>query len=715
MRKAAWVVRVVVGGLPLCGFACVGLATAQQRDTGEPRTEQNQDPEHVNRLADETSPYLRQHRHNPVDWYPWGDAAFARARELDRPIFLSIGYSSCHWCHVMAEESFEDEDVARYLNENYVCIKVDREERPDVDQVYMGALQAMGKRGGWPLSAWLTPDGKPFFGGTYFPPGDANGRPGFERVCRALAEAWRDDRERVLNGADELAKHLQTALAPSFEPGEPSADMLTKIAPQARERYDPQHPGFAYPPEYAPKFPHATELQTLLRLDGDDGALEMAYGTLHAMRRGGIHDHLGGGFHRYSTDRRWLVPHFEKMLYDNALLASCYLEAFLRSSDERFRRTARDTLDYMMREMQAPGGGFWSSQDAQSEGVEGKFFVWDKSEIDALLGDASARFCEVYGVTEHGNWEHHNVLWRAVDASAEAGVDDGLQASRRKLFEVRAERIAPGTDDKILAEWNGLALTAMCDGYRVLGDARYKAAAVRAATVLVDTLVEDGRVRRSIQGGEARHRGTLDDHGGLADGLVSVFEVDPDARWLETARAILLQVDAHFSSEDGGFWMTPDDGEQLLARSRSVHEGSTPPGSATATRAFLRLGLLLGDRELYERGVRALRAHHALLQETPAAASSLVLALQFHVGKPKEIVVCGEPDDERTVALLQAAWRRFPEPAVVALLHDGNRERLERLSPVFRGKQAGADGAPQAFVCEQGVCLAPTSDPEALR
>ncbi|MFK7743018.1 MAG: thioredoxin domain-containing protein [Planctomycetota bacterium] len=679
---------------------------AQKRDPGEP---------FVNRLADESSLYLKQHRHNPVDWYPWGDEAFAQAKKLDRPIFLSIGYSACHWCHVMAEESFEDPKVAKFLNENFVCIKVDREERPDVDEVYMEALRAMGERGGWPLSAWLTSTGKPFYGGTYFPPTDANGRPGFQRVCELLRNTWRDDRKQLLDGADKLGDYLKTSLAPEYEPGEPTVELLAKVLAQAVERYDEEHPGFANPPGFAPKFPHATEIQALLRMDGDaDRAHQMAFATLEAMRRGGIQDHLGGGFHRYSTDRRWHVPHFEKMLYSNALLSSCYLEAFLRSEREPFAATARSTLDYMLREMRAPGGGFYASQDAQSEGVEGKFFVWSKAEIDAVLGADSAAFCRTFGVSREGNWDGTNVLFRALPKPE---VDEStLRDLANRLRLHRDERVHPGTDDKVLAAWNGLVLTAFADGYRILGTPSYREAAVRAADFLVAQLIADGRVWRSFQGGERRrHPGTLDDYAGLADGLLSVFEIDSNPRWLEAAQRLLRTVDERFSAPDGGFWSTADDHEKLLARKRSGYEAATPPGAALATRAMLRCGLLLGDAAMYERGVRSLRAHHTLLRDTPGACSSLVLAMQFHLGKPKEIVVVGDPEDARTQALLRAAWRRFPQPGVVASLHSGNRQALEKMSSVFRGKQAGDGGAPRAFVCERGVCLAPIDSPATLR
>lgn len=667
----------------------------------------------MNRLSKESSPYLRQHQHNPVNWYPWGPEALALAKKEDKPIFLSIGYSACHWCHVMASESFSDPDMAKLMNERFICIKVDREERPDIDEIYMGALQAMGRQGGWPLSAWLTPDGQPFYGGTYFPLEDRGQLPGFRRVCTSLADAWKDQRDEVLKGAKGLSEHLEKALAPELKAGEPTAALLDDFVAQSKERFDPDYGGFAYGAQRAPKFPHPTELQVLLRLPGDE-AREMASKTLHGMRRGGMRDQLGGGFHRYSTDRQWLVPHFEKMLYDNALLVPCYLEASRHVGEERFADVARTTLDYMLRELQAPLGGFWSSQDAQSEGVEGKFFVWDLDEVQEVVGDDAALVAKHLGITENGNWEHSNVLWLADEtAASDKAATQRLEAAMKKLFEVREQRIRPATDDKVLSCWNGYALNALAEGYRVLGDPRYLEAAQRCAAFFLDQMVDEGRVMRSWQGGKARFQGYLEDHAALAGGLLSVFEADGDVRWLAGARDILRKTEKHFGAKGGGFYFTSDDHEQLLTRTKRVTEGATPSGNALAAMAFLRGGLLLGDEHLYELGVAAMRASHQVLDESPAAAPSMMLAVQFHVAAPKEIVIAGEPDDPRTRQLLHAAWRRFPQPGVVALLHEGNREALTKMSSVYRGKEP-VDGVPAAYVCERGTCQAPVTDAAEL-
>ena len=673
-----------------------------------------------NRLAKETSPYLRQHRHNPVDWHPWGPEALARAKKEDKPIFLSIGYAACHWCHVMEHESFEDAEIAAVMNALFVCIKVDREERPDLDEIYMGALQAMGQQGGWPLSAWLTPDARPFYGGTYFPPEDSYGRPGFRRVLEHIGRIWKEKRKEVDDSANGLATHLQLVLAPQMAPGEPSAALLAGVLAQSRERFDPEHGGFAHPPHFAPKFPHASELQMLLRLPEPE-ALAIVQKTLAGMRERGMYDQLGGGFHRYSTDREWLVPHFEKMLYDNVLLVPCYVEAHLRTGAPDHARVARETLDYLLREMQHERGGFYSSQDADSEGVEGKFFVWDETEVDTLLGADKELGKRHFGVSPHGNWEHHNILVLAERAEAiakalgkpAAEVEATLQRARGVLLAARGQRVHPGTDDKILCAWNGLAIAAFAIGYRGLGDVRYLQAAQKAAAFVLQELVHDGRCLRSWHSGKAQHQGYLEDHAMLADGLLSLFEADGDPRWLRAAQQLLATIERHFRAEDGTFWFTAADHEQLVARTKSATESSTPSGTAMAVRAFLRAGLLLGDDKLYALGVAALRGNHALLERSPVAAPSLVLALQFHLADPREIVIAGDPADARTQALLAAAWRSFPGHHVVALVHDGNRAELATLSKVFDGK-VPASGVPAAYVCRRGACEAPVTDPARL-
>jgi hypothetical protein len=677
-----------------------------------------------NRLSRENSPYLRQHAHNPVDWYPWGEEALQRSRREDKPIFLSIGYSACHWCHVMEHESFADDAIAAMMNEHFVCVKVDREERPDLDEIYMTAVQAMTGQGGWPMSVWLTPEGKPFYGGTYFPPDDRHGRPGFRRLCEHLAAAWKNRRAEVLRGSKELTEHLQKALATAAPPGEPGPATQALFREQSAERFDDVHGGFAQPPAWAPKFPHASELQALLRIAvaaNDGKALSMFTVTLDRMAEGGMYDQLGGGFHRYSTDREWLVPHFEKMLYDNALLVPCYLEGYQATGNAEWARVVRETLHYLLREMRHTDGGFYSSQDADSEGVEGKFFVWQRREFDVLLGADAELAAQRWGVTEAGNWEHHNVLWLArsvADAAKATGREPAaaataLASARAKLLHARTRRVRPGTDDKILTAWNGMAIQAFAQAFLVLGDPEYLTAAQQAADFVQRELVQDGRCLRSWHSGKARHRGYLEDHAFLADALLSVFECDFDPRWLGAARAHLERIAAHFRDQDGGLFFTADDHEQLLARSKSVHEASTPSGQAIAARAFLRAGLLLGDEVLYALGTGVLRQSHDLLQKAPIACPSLVLALQFHLGDPREIVIAGEPSDPRTQALLAKVRGEFGPHRVVALVHAGNRAALAKLSPVFAGKEP-VDGVPAAYVCRRGVCERPVTDPALL-
>ena len=666
-------------------------------------------PARQNRLAETASPYLRQHQYNPVDWYPWGPEALAKARREQKPIFLSIGYAACHWCHVMAAESFADPAIAALMNAQFVCIKVDREERPDLDEIYLSALQAMGQQGGWPLSAWLTPDGKPFFAGTYFPPTPRGGLPAFPAVCEQLAKAWAERRTEVVDNADQLAAHLRTVLAPELPPGEPTAALLAGLLPQAAARFDRDHGGFGEAPHWAPKFPAALELQALLGLD-EAAATTLVTTSLQAMQRGGMHDQLGGGFHRYSTDRQWLVPHFEKMLYDNALLATLYADAFRRTGDASFGTTARATLDFLLRELRDPRGGFWSSLDAVSDGGEGKYYTWTPDELRAAAPEDAGALAAYFGVSAAGHVEGRSVLsCRGEPPAFAAGLARGIAALQRS----QRGRVRPATDDKVLTAWNGLALQALATGYATFAEPRYRVAAQQAADFLARELWQDGRLARSWHGGKRHHAGYLEDYAGLALGCFALFEVDPEPRWLKLGRDVLAAMQRHFAAPNGSFFVTADDHEALLARSGNAVDGATPSGQALAAHALLRGGLWLGDASMYERGVAVLRTHHALLRDGPTAVPTLVTALQFHLGGPREIVVVGAPEDPRTQALLAAARQR-PGPAVVALLHDGNRQALAALSPVFVGKTA-LDGVPAAYVCRAGRCERPVTDPVLLR
>jgi uncharacterized protein len=710
----------------LVGIALIGAASPCCQDA--PQAAPNptmQSPKKPNRLQDSTSPYLRQHAHNPVDWHPWGPEALTKSKQSGKPIFLSVGYSSCHWCHVMERESFMDEAVAALLNEHFVCVKVDREERPDLDEIYMAAVQAMTGSGGWPMSVWLTPDLEPFYGGTYFPPEDRNGLPSFARVVRQLAKVWSERRADCEKGGKQLTEHLRSALKATGGADELPRGVAASMVEQSKERYDEQHGGFAQAPHFAPKFPHASELHVLLlqATRGDAAARTMADTTLDRMAAGGMFDQLGFGFHRYSTDREWLVPHFEKMLYDNALLAGVYVDASLLPGGERHRDVARWALDAMLSDLRGPEGAFWSSHDADSEGMEGKFFVWSDAEWRAVLGDDAALAAARWGVTDSGNWEGTNVLHVAASheqLAARFGVTvvevaSKLERCRVALLAARNRRARPATDDKVLAAWNGMAIAALARAWHVLGDAEHLEAAQRAAAFVLDRMTVDGRLLRSWRDGRGQGPSFVEDYGFVADALITLFEADADPRWLSAARDLLrVAVSRYGDEQGGGFFFTSDDHEALLARSGNVTESSIPSGASMVALSLLRCGLLLGDEAMHARGVRAVRAHASLLEKAPIAAPTLVYACEFAQADPREIVVSGPPDDPRTRALLLAARRAFPRFSAVGLVHDGNREALEALSPLFVGKQP-IDGVPAAYVCRRGACEKPVTDPEDLR
>ncbi len=711
----------------LVGLVCGGTATARcQTKSPEPMPNAPmQMPKHSNRLKDATSPYLRQHAHNPVDWHPWGPQALAKSKQEGKPIFLSIGYSSCHWCHVMERESFMDATVAALLNEHFICVKVDREERPDLDEIYMAAVQAMTGNGGWPMSVWLTPNLEPFFGGTYFPPEDRNGLPGFTRVVRHLAKVWRERREECEKGGKQLAEHLRTALKATGVADELPRGVAASMVAASKERYDEQHGGFAVAPHYAPKFPHPAELQVLLlqATRGDSAARTMADTTLDRMASGGMCDQLSFAFHRYSTDREWLVPHFERMLYDNALLARVYVEASLLADGSRHRGPARRTLDAMVTDMLGPAGAFWSSHDADTEGVEGKFFVWSEEEWRAVLGENAMLAAARFGVTAKGNWEGANVLHIAASheqlAQRFGGTTEEIAARieqcRIALRSARDKRPRPATDDKILAAWNGMAIGALARAAHAFDDARHLEVAQRAAAFVLDRMVVEGRLLRSWRDGRGQGPSFVEDYGFVADGLITLFEADGDPRWLAAARDLLRIAIQHYGDEQGGgFFFTSDDHEALLARSSSASESSTPSGVAMVALALLRCGLLLGDEAMHGRGIAAIAAHAALLKNVPIAAPTLVFACEFAQADPREIVVAGAPDDPRTRALLDAARRAFPRFSAMGHVHAGNRKALEELSPLFVGKEP-IGGVPAAYVCRRGACERPVTDPNEIK
>jgi uncharacterized protein YyaL (SSP411 family) len=664
-----------------------------------------------NRLARETSPYLLQHARNPVDWYPWGPEALERARAEDRPIFLSIGYSACHWCHVMERESFEDPAVAELLNRHFVPIKVDREERPDLDDIYMAAVQAMTGGGGWPMSVFLTPGLQPFFGGTYFPPDDRHGLPAFSRVLTSVAEAYRERRDEITRQADLLAGHLRAQLDVGPGRSDPQPAQLEAAVARLARGFDSTHGGFGG----APKFPAPMALEFLLRAwrgSGDATTLGMVTTTLDRMAAGGIHDQLGGGFARYSTDAHWLVPHFEKMLYDNAQLAHAYLEAFRATGSAAYAEVARRTLDFMLREMLTADGGFASALDADTEGEEGRFYTWQHDELIAVLGEAgldeSARdsVARYFGVSREGNWEGRNVL--SVVEPSSAG-QDLVEPARGALLAARARRVRPGRDEKQLAAWNGMALRALSAAALVLADHRYLVA-TRGLVAFVrgQLLREDDRLWRTSRGGAAHTPAFAEDYANVADGLLGAYAAGGQAEDLRLAEALMRRAIADFRDEASGtLFDTGPEHEIAVTRPRSLVDNATPAANSVAADVLLRLALITGDAELDRRARSILRAVAALIAEQPSAFGRMLSAVDRSAMPPIDAVVAGDPADPRAVALRRAAAAPYAPDLVIAPFEPGSD--LGSL-PLFAGK-GQRDGQPTAYVCRGYACDAPTSDP----
>jgi uncharacterized protein YyaL (SSP411 family)/aryl-alcohol dehydrogenase-like predicted oxidoreductase len=672
---------------------------------------------HTNRLIHETSPYLLQHAHNPVDWYPWGEEALRRATEENRPILLSIGYSSCHWCHVMERESFEDEQIAELMNRHFVCIKVDREERPDLDEIYMAATVTLNQgQGGWPMTVFLTPDQQPFFAGTYFPPTDKYGRPGFATLLRRIADFWQSNPEAARQQAAQLTERLrQQSRPPSPLPvGEPE---LNAAAAHFAESFDPIHGGFGP----APKFPAATGLSLLLRhhrRTGDAHALHMVRTTLDAMARGGIYDQVGGGFARYSTDERWLVPHFEKMLYDNALLTRTYLEAYQVTADQLYRRIATEVLDYILREMTAPEGGFYSATDADSEGEEGKFFVWTPGEIELILGEEEGkRFCAYYDITESGNWEGKSILnvRRTVEqCAAKLGITaEELQASleraRQKVYEARRQRVPPALDDKVLTAWNGMMISAMAEGCRVVGDRRYLDAAVRAADFLLSTLVRsDGRLLRTYRAGKAHLDAYLEDYAYLSEALIDLYEAGGAPRYLAEAARLGEIVLADFSDEgSGAFFTTARNHESLILRRREGTDGATPSGNAVATSALARLSFHLDREDFRNAAQRAITAYGKQIGLYPHAFAKSLTVVDLLLEGPVELALIGSPGEDGFEALRREIGRHFVPNRIIGH-HDPSTGKPPPF-PLLKGKGL-VNGRPALYICRNFACQAPITD-----
>ncbi len=649
----------------------------------------------VNRLGDETSPYLLQHADNPVDWYSWGDEAFARAREEDKPILLSVGYSACHWCHVMEHESFEDEETARLMNERFVNVKVDREERPDVDSLYMDAVVALTGQGGWPMTVFLTPQGEPFFGGTYYPPKPRHGMPGFQEVLTAVSDLYRQRRDAVARSADQLVEALRRsgALEPSDEPL--TEEVLHEATDAIAPSFDTRFGGFGH----APKFPPASTLELLLRAYrrfGDREALDMAVQTLDGMAAGGMYDLVGGGFHRYSVDEQWLVPHFEKMLYDNALLASAYLQGWAVTRKERYRAVAEATIDYVLRELSLPEGGLASAQDADTVGVEGLTFTWTPEELAEVLGGGRDALLQPFEEDRH-------ILRGELTAD-----------ERQRLLETRAQRPQPGRDDKAIASWNGLMLAALADGGRRLERADWLARARALAEFVLGPLSDgDGRLYRTYRAGLAKNTGFLEDYADVAHGLLTLHGADGDLRWLEEARRLaLLAVELFGDEERGGFYLTPVDGEALVARRKEFDDNPTPSGNSMLASVLLRLSRIYGDTELERRGAGVLRLVRTGLTRAPSAFGHALCALDLYLSPPRELAIVGAREDAATQALAAAALGPW-QPNTVVAWSRGAGDIAAQQVPLLAAKDL-VEGRPAVYLCERFTCKAPVTDAAAL-
>jgi uncharacterized protein len=701
-------------------------ALAKKDSKYRPRThhlESNGQPKFINRLILETSPYLLQHAHNPVNWFAWGPEAFQRAAKLGRPVLLSVGYSTCHWCHVMERESFEDEEIAAYINAHFVAIKVDREERPDIDSIYMTAVQMMTGRGGWPMTVVMTPNKEPFFGGTYFPPRDGarGARVGFLTILKRLHGAFTDEPAQIASQAQRLSQAVQKAAAPAAPTTLPGPSSLVDAAKALNGRFDPQLGGFGR----APKFPRPSSYELMLRYwrrTGDPKALRIVTLSLDSMIRGGIYDHLAGGFHRYSTDRQWLVPHFEKMLYDNAQLTLLLLEAYQATGAKRYSAVAQETLEYVAREMTSPEGGFYSATDADSEGHEGTFFVWTPAQIKAVLGDEQAKIANAYyGVTEAGNFEGKNILNRprSIDEVAASlkipnkELEKTMIEVRAKLLAARSQREHPLLDDKIIMEWNGQMISAFARGALVLNRPEHARQAERAATFILEHMKSDREgFRRTYRKGQARHHAVLEDHAFFIAGLLDLYETTGHTRWLEAAiETEKVQEDLFLDREKGAFFATRRDGEALLAREKPTYDGAQPSGNSLAALNLLRLYELTSNEHYRGLAEQMFIALGATLERGAGASPKLATGLDFLLDRPKEIVIVrGEDSDE---AMMDVVRKTFLPNRVLVTVDEADATSVAKLIPFLEGKRA-RKGKTTAYVCMARVCLAPTSDPAKL-
>ena len=674
------------------------------------------EPKHTNRLVHETSPYLLQHAHNPVDWYPWGEEAFEKAKKENKPILLSIGYSACHWCHVMEQESFENEKIAGLMNELFVNIKVDREERPDLDEIYMNAVQMLTGRGGWPMTTFLTPDGKPFYGGTYFPPEDRHGIPGFPRILVGVAQAYRERVQDVEKSVDQILAGLQRMSESHETERTLSSEVIGKCAEQISRAYDADHGGLGQ----APKFPNAGVYELFLRhyyQSKSQRYLDMVTHTLTKMGEGGIYDHLGGGFHRYSVDARWLVPHFEKMLYDNAQLVRIYSQVYCITKDIFFKKIVDETVTYLLREMLDPEGGFYSTQDADSEGEEGRFFVWTPQQVNQLLGEERSEiFCRIYDVSEQGNFDEKNILhpiltveqaskfFRRDRGEIEALIADG----KRELFLEREKRVKPFRDEKIITSWNGLMLSGLAEAIKISPQPAYVEAASRTLDFIFTKMSRDGRLFHSYKDGKAKQLGYLDDYSFLALGLCDFYEATFDRAALARAEELTETMLREFWDDAGGaFFYTGKSHERLISRTKPVFDASIPSGNAAATQLLLRFYHLTGKEDYLKRAEKILRSYYDGMDNQPFGFAHLLCALDLYLNKPKEIVVVGKREDVKTAELLSEIQSHYlPNMTLQLVAPDAS---LRQVFPLLVGK-IQVDGKPTVYICENFTCSAPVTN-----
>jgi uncharacterized protein YyaL (SSP411 family) len=701
----------------------------EQRST---RNKMEKKYKNTNKLINETSPYLLQHAHNPVDWYPWGEEALAKAKKENKPIFLSIGYAACHWCHVMERESFENEEIANILNKNFVSIKVDREERPDLDEIYMAAVVALTGRGGWPMTVFLTPSLKPFTGGTYFPPEDKWGLTGFKSLITLISEKWKnkDERDSLIKNADALSKVVEertSGVVSIDSEANLSKELLDRAVRQIKASFDEKWGGFGD----APKFPPSNTIAILLR--GNKESLEMATFTLDKMYQGGMYDHLAGGFHRYSTDERWLVPHFEKMLYDNAQLAFVYMEAYQLTGNKRYARVAQEIFDYEMMYMTDSAGGIYATEDADSEGKEGIFYLWEYDELEKILGkDDTKMFSKYYSIKKSGNFSSHEPYHKGLNIlniqhdpmkiakelkMKETELEDALASMRKKLAKVRDKRVRPGLDDKIITSWNALMISAYARGFQVFEDKRYSQAAENAATFIMDNMTtEDGRLLRTHRNGKSKFYAYLEDYAYTVRAFIDLYEAGFEEKWLNTADGLAKEMmDQFWDNRTAGFFNTSKYHTNLIVRAKSVHDGAIPSPAAVATNALLRLSKLLDKENYFHKAKQMLKANHIYMERFPQGYLSLLSCVDFLVYPAKEIAIVGKMHSEDTKNLLRAVNSHFIPNMIIAFIDPDqpDAQKLTKKIPLLANRNL-VDGKATAYVCENFACKLPVTTPEAL-